>query len=93
MQRRGAHACIFDGSTIFLGSEKSSVGCGKGAEREKGSTFPLEKQSVCNYICADCVQRKCVPRIRAWVTLHVLYSVCVRVCVSHLFYRRGKDVD
>lgn len=33
---------------------------GKGAERQKGATFPLEKQSVCNYIRADCVQRKCV---------------------------------
>lgn len=33
----------------------------------RGLHFLLEKQSVCNYICADCVQRKCVPRIRAWV--------------------------
>ncbi len=78
-----------------MGSGKCSVGCGKGA------TFPLVKQSVCNYICADCVQRKCVHRIRslgdvAWI-LCVFACVCVCVCVcvfaSHLFYRRGKDVD
>lgn len=81
---------FFVGSVIFLGSGKFSVGCGKGA------TFPLEKQSACNYIRADCVQRKCVPRIRAGVTLRRLCMhtcVCVRVFASHLFYRQGKDVE
>lgn len=54
----------------------------------------LLKQSVGNYIQADCVQRKCVPRIRAWVTLHELcMCACVSVFMSHLFYRKGKDVD
>lgn len=43
------HVCVFDGSVIFLGPGKFSVGCGKGA------TFPWEKQSACNYIHADCV--------------------------------------
>lgn len=35
----------------------------------RGLHFLLEQQSACNYIHADCVQRKCVPRIRAWVNL------------------------
>ena len=69
------------------------MGCGKGAERQKGGTFPLEKQSACNYVRADCMQRKCVcPELGARVTLHRL-CVCVCVFASHLFYRRGKDVD
>lgn len=68
---------------IFLGSGKCSVGCGKGAERQKGATFPLEKQSACNYIRADCVQRKCVPRIRGLgdVARIVRVYVCVCVCM------------
>lgn len=73
------------------------MGCGKGAERQKGATFPLEKQSACNYIRADCVQRKCVPRIRGLGDVarivRVYVCVCVHVFASHLFYRRGKDVD
>lgn len=80
-------ACI-DSKIIFLGSGKFSVGCGKGLH------FLLLKQSAGNYIQADCVQRKCVPRIRAWVTLRELcMCTCVSVFVSHLFYRKGKDVD
>lgn len=63
------------------------MGCGNGAERLKRSTFPLEKQSVCNYICADCVQRKCVPRIRGLgdVACIVCAFVCVCVCVCEPF--------
>lgn len=68
---------LFVGGVIFLGSGKFSVGCGKGA------TFPLEKQSACNYIRADCVQRKCVPRIRAQGDVaQIVYAyMCVCVCV------------
>lgn len=59
------------------------MGCVKGAERQKGSTFPLEKQFVHNYICADCVQRKCVPRIRGLG--HVARMVCVCLCMRVCF--------
>lgn len=52
-------------------------GCGKETETEKGDTFPLEKQSACNYVCADCVQRKRVPRIRGFGDVAWIVYVCL----------------
>lgn len=54
------------------------MGCGNEVETYTGSKLSLEEQSVCNYIHADCVQRKCVPRIRGLG--NVARIVCVCVC-------------
>ncbi len=85
------HVHVFNGGIIFLGSGKCSVGCGKGA------TFPLVKQSVCNYICADCVQRKCVHRIRSLgdvaqiLCVFACVCVCVCLCVCEPFVLQTRE--
>lgn len=54
----------------------------------RGLHFLLEQQSARNYIRADCVQRKCVPRIRAWVKLDCVcpYESLQTIC----FMGRGR---
>lgn len=54
----------------------------------RGLHFLLERQSARNYIRADCVRRKCVPRIRAWVKLDCVcpYESLQTIC----FIGRGR---
>ena len=78
--------CVFPESQVyFWGFREMQCELWEGNREMVGAKFPLEKQSVCNYIHADCARRKCVPRIRSLDD--VAPSRCARVFVSHLFYR------
>lgn len=63
---------VFLMASIFGGSEKCSVGCGKGAERQRGLHF-LWRNNLCViiYVLIVCGGSVC-PELGAWMTLRGL---------------------